>query len=78
MSEMSGFLQKYFSRQNLVIIYPEQFGQEVAVTSFVDPLASDIAMAESPLWNRLRGWYRRAMGMKKKITHRNRTKRIDF
>lgn len=36
MADMPAFLQKYFSRNNLMVIYPEQFGKEPAMTSFVD------------------------------------------
>ena len=54
MTELPGFLQKYFTQNNLMVIYPEQFGQEVALTSFVDPMAADIAATPSPLWRRLR------------------------
>ena len=53
-AEMPALLQKYFSRNNLMVIYPEQFGEAVALTSFVDPLATDIARTPSPLWLRFR------------------------
>lgn len=78
MAEIPAFLQKYFSRNNLIIIYPEQFGSDVAVESFADPLAADIAATPSPLWMRLRGWLRTANAWKKRFTQRNRTKRIDL
>ena len=50
MDELPGFLQKYFSRNNLIVLYPEQFGDEVPLTSFVDPLSSDISGAPGGLW----------------------------
>lgn len=59
MASMPAFLQKYFARNNLMVIYPEQFGAEPAVTSFSDPLASDIATQASPLWLKLRAGSRR-------------------
>ncbi len=62
MAELPGFLQRYFSRNNLMMLYPEQFGEAPALTSFTDPLASDIGSSASPLllslrqrWRRLRG-----------------------
>lgn len=54
MAELPGFLQRYFSGNNLLIIYPEQFGQNVALTSFTDPLASDITTSAAPVWSRIR------------------------
>lgn len=78
MMEMPDFLQKYFSRNNLVVIYPEQFGEETALTSFVDPMASDVAQAPSPLWRKLRGAWRKAVALKRRFTHRNRTRKIEL
>lgn len=49
MAEVPGFLQRYFSRNNLMMIYPEQFGETPVLTSFTDPLSSDIGQAPSPL-----------------------------
>lgn len=78
MDAMSEFLQRYFSHNNLIVLYPEQFGQEVPLTSFVDPLATDISATPSALWLYLRGWYRAAIGVKKRLTHRNRRPKIDL
>ena len=61
MAELPAFLQRNFSRHNLMIIYPEQFGEAPALTSFTDPMASDIAHGASPLVNRLRA-LRRKLG----------------
>lgn len=71
MVELPTFLQKYFSRNNLMVIYPEQFGAEVPLTSFTDPLASDISTTASPLWLRLRSWWRKLVMAKRRITHRH-------
>lgn len=54
MTELPAFLQKYFSQNNLMVIFPEQFGESVALTSFTDPLSSDIATAPSPILQGLR------------------------
>ncbi len=75
MADMPAFLQRYFAGNNLVIIYPEQFGTEVVVDSFADPLASDIAATPSPLWRKLRGWWRTVISWKKRFTQRNRVKK---
>ena len=54
MAELPAFLQRYFSRNNLMMIYPEQFGEAQVLTSFADPLSSDISSTASPLLLRLR------------------------
>lgn len=69
MAEMPSFLQKYFSQNNLVVIYPEQFGEAQALTSFVDPMAADIASAPSPMWLKIKAGWRKAVAVKKHITH---------
>lgn len=54
MAELPGFMQKNFSRNNIIVIYPEQFGDEMPMESFSDPLASDISSTPSALriWGR--------------------------
>ncbi len=59
MSELPIFLQRYFSRNNLMVIYPEQFGESPSLTSFTDPLASDLATAPSPILQNMRSRVRR-------------------
>lgn len=77
MIELPGFLQKYFSSNNLLIIYPEQFGEVgTAYTSFADPNSTDIATAPSPIWLKIKGAWKRLIALKKKITHRNRHPKI--
>lgn len=80
MAEMPGFLQKYFSGNNLVVIYPEQFGAEdIAITSFVDPLSADLNTMPSPLIIRIRAWYRELIQLKQRLTRRKRNvKKIDL
>lgn len=47
MAELPIFLQRYFARNNLMMIYPEQFGEAPVLTSFTDPLSSDIGQTPS-------------------------------
>lgn len=70
MDSIPGFLQRYFSHNNLIVLYPEQFGEEDKLTTFVDPLSTDMNVAPLPIWMRVREWYRQ-------ITHRNK-KNIDL
>lgn len=53
-ADMPQFLQRYFSSKNIVVIYPEQFGEEIPLTSFVDPMAADLNTAQSPWLRKLR------------------------
>lgn len=62
MAELPGFLQKYFATNNIMMIYPEQFGEAPALTSFTDPMSSDIQSAPSPLLRNIKQRLRRLMG----------------
>ncbi|MDE6491182.1 MAG: cation:proton antiporter [Muribaculaceae bacterium] len=75
-AEMPSFLQRYFARTNLIVVYPEQFGTEVPFTSFVDPMASDINSAPSPLWTAMSSYARRASGLKRRLFGDRRPPRI--
>lgn len=57
-SQMPSLLQRGFARNNIMVIYPEQFGEESALMSFSDPLASDVASSASPLTLRIRRLFR--------------------
>lgn len=57
-TEMPGLLQRNFSRNNLLVIYPEQFGEETSIPTYVDPLAADSATTPSPVMLKLRDAYR--------------------
>ena len=78
MADVPGFLQKYFSRNNLIVLYPEQFGQAEPMNTFVDPMSSDIHSVPSPLWFKLHGAYRKLVQLKKSIFKREPRKKIDL
>ena len=78
MEEIPQFIQKYFGSNNLMLIYPEQFGEEAPqVTSFADPMAADIQSAPLPIWRKLRMIWRKFMVLKKSVTHRHRKPRME-
>lgn len=54
MAELPDFLQRNFARHNLMMIFPEQFGEAPVLTSFTDPLATDITATPAHLLRRLR------------------------
>lgn len=78
MADVPGFLQKHFSRNNLIVLYPEQFGQAEPMNTFVDPMSSDIHSVPSPLWFKLHGAYRKLVQVKKSIFKREPRKKIDL
>lgn len=60
MAEMPRYIQSMFGPNNVLMIYPEQFGENHGKPmSFTDPLAADVATAPAPWLVRLRGWLRR-------------------
>lgn len=56
--EMPSLLQRSFAKNNILVIYPEQFGEDPVLTSFSDPLASDMAMAAAPIVVKVRNHIR--------------------
>lgn len=73
MDNIPTFLQRYFAANNLVVIYPEQFGDEPLPTS-AETLSTDLAAVPSPLYLKVNALLRKLSGLK----HRNRKKRIDL
>ncbi len=60
-TEMPSLLQRSFSRNNLLVIFPEQFGEDTALpTSFIDPMATDISSSSPSPAARLRSLRRAA------------------
>lgn len=72
------FLQKYFSQQNLIVLYPEQFGEESDVLTMAETLSTDIVTAPSPLWLRLMAIYKGVAVLNRKFTHRERRNKIEL
>ena len=78
MEELPAFLQKYFSRNNLVVLYPEQSGTELQAESFVASLSGELNASPSEIWLRLSAIYRKLIKFRKRFTQRNRTRKIDL
>lgn len=76
MDMMPDFLQRYFSRNNLLVIFPEQFGDEPVIETSASTMSADFVVTPSPLWLKLRGIYRRAIVLRKRFTQRNRRPKI--
>ncbi|MCM1110631.1 MAG: cation:proton antiporter [Clostridium sp.] len=80
LDQLPSFLQRYFSSNNLVVIYPEQFGDDPLITAntSAEALSTDLASRPSTLWLKIMQYYREAVKLKKRWTHRNRRPRIDL
>lgn len=78
LDRLPDFLQKYFSRNNLVVLYPEQFGKEDNISTMAEAMSTDIVATPSPLLLKLLHLYRRGVAMRKRFTHRNRSRKIDL
>ena len=72
------FLQKYFASNNMIVIYPEQFGERMEEITMTDTMTTDIATVTSPLWLRVRSAYSRLIKLKKSVTQRGRRQRIEL
>lgn len=77
MEELPGFLQKYFSRNNLIVLYPEQFGESTITVSAYNPLGGDV-VSKGELWVRLAHYWRQLIQLRKRFTHRKRINKIDI
>lgn len=67
MQELPDFLQRYFSNNNLLIVYPEQFGDAIETRTFIDPLAADITSEPSHLLTLVRRMRRRFHYLKRRL-----------
>lgn len=59
LDSLPAFLQRYFSRNNLIVIYPEQFGTQTEEIAMTDTMVADVISTPSPLWLRLMVVYRK-------------------
>ena len=64
MDDLPGLLGRYFAHTNMLMIFPEQFGESPRLVSFSDPMTSDINSSTSIFtrWMRMCGkWVRRRL-----------------
>lgn len=65
MDTLPDFLQRYFAANNLIVIYPEQFGNQTTPPTMAETMSTDIVSTPSPLWLRLRAFARRLSGRRR-------------
>lgn len=64
-SDMPDLLQRNFARNSLIVIYPEQFGEEEAIQSFTDPVSADISSYPTTLRRHFRNFLSALRSLKK-------------
>lgn len=57
MDTLPDFLRKYFAGNNLLVIFPEQFGQETLSPAITDALSADVETLPIPIWLKVRHAY---------------------
>lgn len=79
MASQPEFLRKYFANNNLLVIYPEQFGAEAVVPTMGDAISADVEAVPSMLWLRVMRFVDRLHALKRRILHgKARKRRIDL
>jgi Kef-type K+ transport system membrane component KefB len=74
-AEFQSFLQRHFSRNNIVIIIPEQASDIPVMESFGDPMAADVTSTPSPWMVRLRAFWQDHSPLRRR---RHRRRDIDL
>ncbi|MBD5186376.1 MAG: cation:proton antiporter [Bacteroidales bacterium] len=62
MDALPDFMQRYFSRNNLVVIYPEQMGVDPDMETMSRAMLADFETPPTPLWLKVRALLRRLTG----------------
>lgn len=68
LEDTPNILSRYFGHSNLLVIYPEQFGETPNLASFSDPIATELDTPSSEIVLGIKAWWRVMNGKKKKIT----------
>ncbi|MCH5318380.1 MAG: cation:proton antiporter [Paramuribaculum sp.] len=72
---LPGFLQRYFAKNNIIVLYPEQFGEQAEEITITDTMSADIISVSSPFWQRLTNYGNRLLN---RLRRRDRSTRIDL
>lgn len=72
MDLLPDFLQRYFSNYNLIIIFPEQFGEPGEIETMAEVMSTDLRSAPSPLTLKAMQLYRKVNELRRRYTGRRR------
>ena len=75
MDEIPAFLQRYFDRNNLIVLYPGQYDDDQPMT-MADMLSTDIVASPSPIIMAAISAWRSLITLRRRITHRNRAPKV--
>ncbi len=78
MDELPNFLNRYYANNNLLIVFPEQFGKETGFSTMAETLAADLEATPSPLWVKLRAAMRKAMKLSHSLAKSGRPSDFDL
>ncbi|MCH5346294.1 MAG: hypothetical protein J1E63_04255, partial [Muribaculaceae bacterium] len=78
MDLMPDFLRRYFSNNNLIIIFPEQFGEQENVETMAEVMSTDLMAAPSPLMVKAMQLYRRVNEWRRRVIGRSRRDNFDL
>lgn len=74
MDTIPEFLRRYFAENNLMIVYPEQFGDDDALPVVDEMLSSDVVSSPSPLWVKLRNYSKALVDVKRRLRRKRKNK----
>lgn len=78
MASLPEFLRKYFSLNNLIVIYPEQFGAEATVPTMGDAISADVEQMPSIFWSSITKGIRRLHYWKRRMVNHNKANRPEL
>lgn len=59
LDDMTQFIQRYFAENNLIVLYPEQFGNVPDIPTMAETMTPDMVSTPSLLWMKLQSLLRR-------------------
>ncbi len=74
MDTIPEFLRRYFAQNNLMIVYPEQFGDDDALPVVDEMLSSDVVSSPSPIWVKLRNYSKALVSVKSRLRRKRKNK----
>lgn len=78
MATLPEFLRRYFSLNNLIIMYPEQFGSEAVVPTIGDAISSDVEVMPSGLWLKMTQLFKALQRLKRSIFNPEKNNRSEL
>lgn len=78
MDQLPEFLRKYFANNNLIVLYPEQFGDQGLIPEMAESLSADVDAAPSPIYLRFMKFRRRINAFHRRLQRRRNPRKIEL